>query len=344
MISLARRFSCPRILLPSHLPSVRQLRRESTAPAPASSATATATATALIVESHVAAPHLGHIKILSLNNPRTRNAISRALLAELRQHLDALHAEGDRGPTRALILASALDECFCSGADLKERASFSPDETEHFLARLRDTFSLLAELPIPTIAAVSSAALGGGLELALATDMRIFASTTVVGLPETKLGIIPGAGGTYRLPALIGETRAMDLILTGRRIRGWHAFHLGLCNGVVQNSREQTRDVDRQDPTHDKNVTPTDPPTDLAGVREKVLQRAVREAVEICEGAPLAVRAAKKAIKRWRLRESEKMAYDEVSASPDRDEGLRAFREKRTPVFTGLPAPSRHAS
>ena len=187
--------------------------------------------------------------------------------------------------------------------------------TAEFLAFLRTTFSHIYQLPIPTISALSSVALGGGLELALTTDFRVFASTAVVGLPETRLGIIPGAGGTYRLPALIGTTRAKDLILTGRRIAGPEAYVLGICDRLVE-------------------VAPEDQ-TKEGVARELVMQEALRLATEICEGGPLAIRAAKKAVEAWQVREAERMAYDDVVATEDRNEALLAFREKRKAVFKG---------
>src|SRR5271168_650448 len=106
--------------------------------------------------------------------------------------------------------------------------------TSVFIANLRHRFTSLSALPIPTISAVSSLALGGGLELALCTHMRVFSSTAQVGLPETRLGIIPGAGGTYRLPALIGIGRARDIILTGRRVSAAEAYFLGLADRLVE--------------------------------------------------------------------------------------------------------------
>lgn len=106
--------------------------------------------------------------------------------------------------------------------------------TEDFLLKLRTTFKNLASLEIPTISAISSLALGGGLELALCTHLRVFASSSAVGLPETRLAIIPGAGGTYRLPSVIGVNRARDMILTGRRVTGPEAYFIGLCDRLVE--------------------------------------------------------------------------------------------------------------
>src|SRR5277367_419455 len=116
--------------------------------------------------------------------------------------------------------------------------------TSVFIANLRNTFTSLSVLPIPTISAISSTALGGGLELALCTHMRVLASTAQVGLPETRLGIIPGAGGTYRLPAIIGLGRARDLILTGRRVSGAEAYFLGIADRLVEVLPEEGKEGD----------------------------------------------------------------------------------------------------
>lgn len=188
--------------------------------------------------------------------------------------------------------------------------------TQAFLTQLRHTFSRLSALPIPSIAAVSSLAFGGGLELALCASLRVFASCAAVALPETRLAIVPGAGGTYRLPALVGLNRARDLILTGRRVSGSEAYFLGLCNRLVEVPQEEVGVEGR--------------------AREKVLEVAVQLARDICEGGPVAIRAAMKAVDGFREgAKSENAAYDVVVKTKDRDEALLAFREKRKPVFKG---------
>lgn len=197
--------------------------------------------------------------------------------------------------------------------------------TAAFLANLRNTFTALSALPIPTISAVSSLALGGGLELALCTHLRVFASTAQVGLPETRLGIIPGAGGTYRLPAVIGLSRARDLILTGRRVSAAEAYFLGLADRLVEIApAEETAETDSKEV--EKEL--------LKRGREEALREAVILAGQICEGGPIAVRAALKAVT-WAQEEVENKMYERVVGSEDRNEALAAFREKRKPVFTG---------
>ncbi|CAN9126133.1 unnamed protein product [Alternaria alternata] len=276
---------------------------------------ATAQAPAINV-TNVPAPHCGSIRILSLNRPAARNAISRQLLADLSHQVNSIHNEGDNGPTRALILASDIDTSFCAGADLKERATFTQEETSNFLTTLQGTFASISQLPIPTISALAAPAFGGGLELALTTHMRVFASSTTVALPETRLAILPGAGGTYRLPALIGLSRARDMILTGRRVAAPEAYFLGLCDRLVEITAE---DVQQE-----------------GAARKKVLNEAVRLAREICEGGPIAIKAALQAVEGCALGEkAENAAYELVVRTKDRDEALLAFREKRKPVFKG---------
>ncbi|CAG8971033.1 hypothetical protein HYALB_00005271 [Hymenoscyphus albidus] len=280
----------------------------------------------------VQAPNTGRIRILSLARPEARNAISKQLLYELRNNIDSIAGEYARdgsevpvedgenkmGPTRALVIASEVDSCFCAGADLKERKGMTPDETEAFLTVLRSTFVALSALPIPTISAISSVALGGGLELALSTHFRVMASTATVGLPETRLGIIPGAGGTYRLPALIGMSRARDLILTGRRVSAAEAYFLGIADRLVE-------------------VVPSegeDNQTTMKRAGDEALSAAVSLAGDICEGGPIAVRSALQAVG-WAREEVENKMYEKVVGTEDRNEALKAFSEKRKPVFTG---------
>lgn len=270
----------------------------------------------------------GRIRILSLARPSARNAISRQLLWELRSHIDAVAGEYDsngdevappqrfggaagvdeKGPTRALILASEVDSCFCAGADLKERAGFTAEETATFLSTLRSTFTSLSMLPIPTISAISSLALGGGLELALCTHMRVMASTAIIGLPETRLGIIPGAGGTDRLPALIGLGRARDMILTGRRVSAAEAYFLGIADRLV----EVVPAVGEDGKEESKEEL-------MKRANDVALREAIRLGAEICEGGPIAIRAALKAVS-YAQEEVENKMYERVVSTEDRNE------------------------
>lgn len=181
---------------------------------------------------------------------------------------------------------------------------------------MRNTFTSLANLPIPTITAISSVALGGGLELGLCTTLRVFGSNAVVGQPETKLAIIPGAGGTYRLPALIGLNRARDMIITGRRVSGAEAYFLGLCNRLVEILPEEDKEQGR--------------------ARAKVLDASLQLANDICEGGPIALTQAMRAVGGWQRGEAaENEAYEVVLETEDRLEALKAFSEKRKPSFKG---------
>ncbi|CUS12307.1 unnamed protein product [Tuber aestivum] len=266
----------------------------------------------LITKTTIPAAHTGHITLLTLSHPSAKNAISSALLNELRQHITPLlHPTSSSPSTRALVLASNVPGVFCAGADLKERATFTPEQTATFLANLRGALRDISTLPIPTISAISGLALGGGLELALATDLRILGTRAQVGLPETRLGIIPGAGGTYRLPLLIGVSRAKDLIFTGRRVGAEEALRLGLANRVFEV-----------------------PEGEGGEGMEVVTTAAVELAGEICGGGPVSLRMGKRAIDGC-CEEAENKAYEGVVATEDRNEALKAFREKRTPVFKG---------
>ncbi|KAL9009331.1 MAG: hypothetical protein Q9173_005628 [Seirophora scorigena] len=282
------------------------------------------------------APHTGHIRVLTLNSPRNKNAISKQLLQELSDEILQRHYEVGfemkcfertqqraamgKG-TRAIIIGSEVDGVFCAGADLKERKDMTDEETKYFVDRLRKTLYMLSRLHIPTISAVSSIALGGGLELALASEFRVFTPSTVVGLPETRLGIIPGAGGVPRLKQLLGRTRAMDIILTGRRIRGEEAFRIGLCDRLCGPTLLDTQNENIGDDV----------------LRKSAMDGALEMAKQICEGGPATTAPLVRLMRQRGLEsfEAELQAYEQVLKTQDRNEALRAFAEKRKPVFQG---------
>jgi methylglutaconyl-CoA hydratase len=195
--------------------------------------------------------------------------------------------------------------------------------TRTFLASLRHTFNALATLPIPTISAVHGLALGGGLELALCTTFRVLSSTSFLGLPETRLGIIPGVGGTLRLPRLIGQTRAADLILTGRRIGPVEALGMGLCDRVVDVESGKIKTSIESESGRLSGKT--------GSAKELVHEAALDMAMEICKGGPVAVNQALWAMKTG----NEDKAYEVVLGTKDRIEALVAFGEKRRPKFHG---------
>ncbi|PSR81072.1 ClpP/crotonase-like domain-containing protein [Coniella lustricola] len=223
-----------------------------------------------------------------------------------------------KGPTRALIIASSVESCFCAGADLKELARLTDEQMTNYFLAVRDTFKALAGLPIPVISAIGSCALGSGFELALASHFRVISSNASLALPETGLGIIPAAGGTYRLAALVGDARAREIVMTSRQVEAREAYTLGIASRLV----EVTRDEVDEDTTL------------LAVAKRKVLVEAIRLAEEVCEGAPVAVRAALKALNAPG-EDSEKAMFDRVAVSDDWHEAVRAFSEKRRPVFKG---------
>ncbi len=243
---------------------------------------------------------------LTLNRPDVRNAVNLALLQALRSALEGIRF--DRA-VRAVIITGAGEQAFCAGADLKERAGMAGDQVKVFIHTIRELMSAFEDFPKPTIAAINGLALGGGTELALACDIRIAADTATMGLTETSLGIIPGGGGTQRLPRLVGKGRAKELIFTARRVSAAEALAIGLVEQVV-------------------------PFASLLDVARE-LARA------IAQNGPVAVEMAKWAINRGSEvdlatgLQIESRAYDVVIPTKDRLEGLAAFKEKRKPVYTG---------
>lgn len=250
-------------------------------------------------------PGGGVLVVLRFARPDTMNSISRELQTALDRNLADLAADRN---VRAVILIGS-GRAFCAGADLKERAAMSPAEVDQFLADNLRIFSALEDLPAPTIAAINGFALGGGLELALCCDLRLAAADVQMGLPETSLGIIPGAGGTVRLSRAIGPARAKELIFTAARIPAARALELGLVQSVV--------------------------------AAEDLLPAALELARNIAKNAPIALAQAKRAINGGLEMEKdaalkfERECYERTLNSRDRQEALTAFREKRAPIFTG---------
>ena len=246
------------------------------------------------------------ITTLTLNRPDTMNSISFPLLWELREALEGVEFDVE---ARCLIVTGAGDRAFCSGADLKERAGLSEVEVRRYIQTIRNTFSRVENLPIPVIAAVNGVALGGGTELALASDLRILSDRATMGLTETSLAIIPGAGGTQRLPRIVGKARAKELVFTARRIDAAEALAIGLATHVVPHL--------------------------------SLLDEARALARAIAKNGPVALRAAKRAIDRGMEMDLdnalvfESTCYELVIPTEDRLEGLAAFREKRPPVYKG---------
>lgn len=171
---------------------------------------------------------------LTLNRPEVLNALNTDLLSALLPPLE----KGGQGGFRVLVIRGAGEKAFSAGADLKERAGMSFDQTRGFLKQINEVFDLVANLPIPTIAFINGYAFGGGLELALACDIRIMAPHAQTGLTECALGIIPGAGGTSRLPHVIGYAKACELIFSAKKINAEEALNIGLVNQISDSPLE----------------------------------------------------------------------------------------------------------
>ena len=210
---------------------------------------------------------------------------------------------------RVVIISGSGEKAFCAGADLKERVTLSPIQVKEFITTIRNLFTAIEDLNKPVIAAVNGVALGGGTELALACDIRIASEGATMGLTETRLAIIPGAGGTQRLPRLVGKGKAKELIFMGRRIDAQEALKIGLVNRVCP--------------------------------LEGLMDEAMAMATTICEAGPIAIEQAKYAINRGLETDLhtglaiESNAYWITIPTEDRLEGLAAFREKRKPVYKG---------
>ena len=168
------------------------------------------------------------IVLLELNN-KPVNALSQKLVSELSFIVEDVHQSLD---ARALIISSSLNN-FCAGADLKERVLFTKEQTINTVYGIKTLFDKISSLPIPTLSLVNGGCLGGGLELALSCDFRLGTSDSFFVLPETSLGIIPGAGGTQRLPRLIGVSRAKEMIFSAEKVNAKKALEWGLINDIV---------------------------------------------------------------------------------------------------------------
>ena len=244
------------------------------------------------------------VGVIQINRPAARNAIGWDLLHGLRQQI--AECADDPG-LRVLILTATGDKAFCAGADLKERKTYSDEKTRAFVTSIGALTAEIGRLPMPTICAINGHAFGGGCELALACDLRVMASGFQIGLTETALAIIPGAGGTQRLPRIVGLAKAKELIFTAARISAERALEIGLVNAVGDDAMAEAQCI-------------------VAG---------------ILGCGPLALRSAKNAIDAGSdvdLEEGlriEQRAYQVIIPTQDRLEALAAFAEKRPPRFEG---------
>lgn len=248
----------------------------------------------------------GPVMVLTVNRPDRLNALSRDTLAQVGRTVRAFTEDPAQ---RALIVTGAGERSFAAGADIAELAALDPAAAEEYSCSGQAVMDLIERSAKPVIAAINGFALGGGCELALACHIRIAAGNAVLGLPEVGLGTIPGYGGTQRLPRLIGLGRAIELVVTGRRVRADEALALGLVSRVV--------------------------------AQAALLAEAESLALAILGNGPLAVAAALEAMRDGmqlpldaglRL---ERGKFGRLAASADMHEGLRAFVEKRPADFQG---------
>lgn len=244
------------------------------------------------------------IGYITINRPEALNALSSQVLADLNEVLDQVEKSEE---IRVVIVTGAGEKAFVAGADIKEMDLMSPIQAFEYMTFANDTFTRLSDLRQPTIAVINGYALGGGMELALSTDIRIGFEKTVVGFPEVGLGIIPGFAGTQRMSRLIGTSRAKELIFTARTVKGQEAYDLGILNKLV--------------------------------LAEELLSSAEELAAAIMKNAPLAVEKAKHVIQvgaELPLKNAIRLETEAEAllfSTEDKLEGMRAFVEKRKAVF-----------
>lgn len=245
------------------------------------------------------------IGVIVINRPEKRNALSSAVRSELIGVLDALR---EHEQARVVIITGAGDKAFIAGADIAEFADRTPVQQRAAMTE-RSVFQEIAEFPKPVIAMINGFALGGGCELALACDIRIAARSAKLGQPEIKLGLIPGGGGTQRLPRLIGSGRALRMVLTGEMIDAVEAERIGLVDSVVEDEdlHGKTMELARALSAH-----------------SPLTLRLAKTAVRAAEESPLAAGLA-----------FERELFITAFASDDKREGVTAFLEKRSPTFRG---------
>lgn len=256
---------------------------------------------------HIVYDKEGEIAIITFNRPKVRNALNYLTIDEALEA--ARKAEADEA-VRVLIFTGAGDKAFISGADIGElQRRNTLTELGERSGRRRVLANLLETMPKPTIAAINGFALGGGLEIAMACTLRIAADTAKLGLPEINLGIMPGNGGTQRLPRLVGKGRAMEMILTGEIIDAAEAYRIGLVNQIV-------------------------PLAELMDYTKQI-------AGKLASKSTLALKIAKDAINTGLdLSLAEGIQYEQknfaiLCGSEDKREGVAAFLEKRKPIFHG---------
>lgn len=242
------------------------------------------------------------LAVLTLDRPQALNALSFAILEEIGTRIDDVA----RSDARALLITGAGHKAFCTGADIKELTGRSLMQQKRGAELGQAVFAKITDLPMPSVAVINGFAFGGGLEMALACTFRVAGRNAKVGLPEIKLGLIPGYGGTQRLPRLIGEGRALELIMTGRTVGAEEAERIGLVNRLVD------------DPLLDNAVAFTREFTGYSALALSFARSAVLRAGDLPIHEGLKVEA-----------DLSTLAYQ----SEDAVEGMAAFAEKRKPQF-----------
>ena len=248
----------------------------------------------------------GEIAIITINRPDKLNALNSGVIHEMQEALRQLHREKE---TRCVIITGAGEKAFVAGADIGELKDMSPWEAVKFVEDGQHLMNRLEGSRLPVIAAINGFALGGGCELIMATDIRLASKSAVFGMPEVKLGLIPGFGGTQRLPRLVGKGKAMELILSAETIDADEARRIGLVDEVYEPA--------------------------------KLMEEAKKLAETITKRSPAAVALAKRSIMRSfesSLKEGcsfESVQFGVANSTKDKAEGVAAFMEKRKPNFTG---------
>lgn len=245
------------------------------------------------------------VAVLTANRPEKRNALNATLRRELIEALDALRADD---AVRVVVITGAGEKAFIAGADVAEFAERTPVEQRSVMEQRR-VFDVVAEYPKPTIAMINGVALGGGCELAMACDVRIAAESAALGQPEIRLGLIPGGGGTQRLPRLVGPGRALRLILTGELVPAAEALRIGLVDEVVADGALRARVLEVAAAM-----------ASYSPVALRLAKAAVRAALELPLTAGLA---------------HERELFITAFGSEDRSEGVAAFLARRAPQWKG---------
>ena len=248
----------------------------------------------------------GGLAVLILSRPKQLNALNLSLLDQIDKAIDQVESKPEY---RVLLITGSGDKAFAAGADISELRDLSTEQGKRLSRRGQRLFERLEKSRLFVIAGINGFALGGGLELAMACDMRVMAHSAMVGLPEVSLGIIPGYGGTQRMTRLVGPSHALELIASGRKIDSHHAWRIGLVNHVVP--------------------------------AEKLLETCQGIALEILANAPLSISAAKRAVRAaiegnasegYRVEARE---FATLCTTEDVEEGMKAFFEKRKAEFKG---------